>query len=437
MTAAADLFYAHGIAATGIDAITEQAGVARKSLYNNFASKDELVLAYLTERHQEWLGLHGCAPPRRGLPAIGCWRCSMPTSTTPKPPTPTGSADADCSTRRPSCLWARPGGRRCAEHKEQVEAILAAVLAEALDADLAADLAEELSFLLEGAVARAGLEGTSDRLVRARAIAAALVDARVGGRGMNRGRMLAIGAITITSILWGTTGTAATFAPDAGPLAIGAAALGIGGILQALIAIPALRAQRGRLRANLPWSALGAVAVAIYPLAFYSSMHLAGVALGTVVSLASAPLASGVLEWFAQRTPLSRWWMLAAGLGIIGSAAAVPVQDDRTAPAMPPRRSPASRSVWSPVPRTPATRGAPDASWTEASGAPPRWGQCSGPAAPCLLPVLLLTGAPLDRQLPGVRRGGLHGTGPDVPGLLALRIRLWPASQPAPQPPSP
>ncbi|MBP2387819.1 DMT family transporter [Paeniglutamicibacter kerguelensis] len=136
---------------------------------------------------------------------------------------------------------------------------------------------------------------------------------------MNRGRMLAIGAITITSILWGTTGTAATFAPDAGPLAIGAAALGIGGILQALIAIPALRAQRGRLRANLPLVAVGAVAVAIYPLAFYSSMHLAGVALGTVVSLASAPLASGVLEWFVQRTPLGRWWMVAAGLGIIGS----------------------------------------------------------------------------------------------------------------------
>jgi DME family drug/metabolite transporter len=131
--------------------------------------------------------------------------------------------------------------------------------------------------------------------------------------------LIAIAAITITSILWGTTGTAATFAPGAGPLAIGAAALGIGGILQALIAVPALRAGRGQLRANLPLTGLGAVAVAIYPLAFYSSMHLAGVALGTVVSLASAPLASGVLEWFVQRTPLSRWWMLAAGLGVTGS----------------------------------------------------------------------------------------------------------------------
>jgi drug/metabolite transporter, DME family len=95
--------------------------------------------------------------------------------------------------------------------------------------------------------------------------------------------------------------------------------LGIGGILQALIAIPALRAARGQLRTNLPLIGLGAAAVAIYPLAFYSSMHLAGVAIGTVVSLASAPLASGVLERIVQRTPLSRWWILAAALGITGS----------------------------------------------------------------------------------------------------------------------
>ncbi|WP_026554582.1 DMT family transporter [Arthrobacter sp. 35W] len=137
---------------------------------------------------------------------------------------------------------------------------------------------------------------------------------------MKRQRMMAMGAITITSILWGTTGTAATFAPGAGPLAIGAAALGIGGILQALIAVRALRAGSAQLRANWPTAAVGALAVAAYPLAFYSSMHLAGVALGTVVSLASAPLASGMLELLLHRTALGRWWMLAAGLGVIGSA---------------------------------------------------------------------------------------------------------------------
>lgn len=135
---------------------------------------------------------------------------------------------------------------------------------------------------------------------------------------MNRHRTAGIAAITVTSILWGTTGTAATFAPQAGPLAIGSAALGIGGLLQALIALPALAAARSRLRENLPLVTAGALAVGVYPLAFYGSMHLAGVAVGTVVSLASAPLASGLLELVVQRRPLSRWWMLAAVLGIVG-----------------------------------------------------------------------------------------------------------------------
>ena len=127
-------------------------------------------------------------------------------------------------------------------------------------------------------------------------------------------------AVLITSFLWGTTGTAATFAPDAGPLAIGAAALGVGGLLQAAIAVPALRRARTSLRAQAGLVVVGAGAVAVYPLAFYSSMHLAGVAIGTVVSLASAPLASGVLELILERKPLSRWWVLAAVLGITGSA---------------------------------------------------------------------------------------------------------------------
>ncbi|MFE7629299.1 DMT family transporter [Kocuria sp. NPDC057446] len=130
---------------------------------------------------------------------------------------------------------------------------------------------------------------------------------------------LGVAAILVTAVLWGTTGTAATFAPGAGPLAIGAAALGVGGLLQAAIALPALRRSRRSLGAHAGLVGLGAGAVAVYPLAFYSSMHLGGVAIGTVVSLASAPLASGVLERILERRPLSRWWMVAAFLGVLGS----------------------------------------------------------------------------------------------------------------------
>src|SRR5699024_12827700 len=58
MKAAAELFYSQGIAATGIDSITQRAGVARKSIYNNFASKNDLVFAYIQEQHQEYLDMY-------------------------------------------------------------------------------------------------------------------------------------------------------------------------------------------------------------------------------------------------------------------------------------------------------------------------------------------------------------------------------------------
>lgn len=110
---------------------------------------------------------------------------------------------------------------------------------------------------------------------------------------MKRGSPTGVIAVLTAAFLWGTTGPAATFAPTVGPLAMGAAALGINGILQAAIAAPSLRRERFALSAHRGTVLVEAGAVLIYPLAFYSSMHLAGVADGTVVSLGSAPIASG------------------------------------------------------------------------------------------------------------------------------------------------
>ena len=75
LAAAAVLFYEQGIAATGIDSITKRAGVAKQSLYNHFASKAELVAAYLQVRHQEWLDLYAkrlqaAATPQAGVLAV-------------------------------------------------------------------------------------------------------------------------------------------------------------------------------------------------------------------------------------------------------------------------------------------------------------------------------------------------------------------------------
>ena len=120
------------------------------------------------------------------------------------------------------------------------------------------------------------------------------------------------------SVLWGTTGTAATFAPAVGPLAIGSAAMGLGGLLQALTAARQIAREREGLRAQRCVTLLGAAAVAAYPLAFYTSMRLAGVATGTVVSIGSAPLASALVERVVDQRRLSARWMLGAALGLAG-----------------------------------------------------------------------------------------------------------------------
>jgi AcrR family transcriptional regulator len=52
---AAELFYRDGIRATGIDRVIAEAGVAKMSLYNHFAGKDELVLAFLERRDEKWM----------------------------------------------------------------------------------------------------------------------------------------------------------------------------------------------------------------------------------------------------------------------------------------------------------------------------------------------------------------------------------------------
>ena len=49
-----ELFSQHGIRAVGIDRIIASSGVAKRSLYRHFRSKDELVVAFLQERERRW-----------------------------------------------------------------------------------------------------------------------------------------------------------------------------------------------------------------------------------------------------------------------------------------------------------------------------------------------------------------------------------------------
>jgi AcrR family transcriptional regulator len=54
LDAAYDLFSRAGVRAIGVDTITAEADVAKMTLYRNFASKNDLALAFLQLREQRW-----------------------------------------------------------------------------------------------------------------------------------------------------------------------------------------------------------------------------------------------------------------------------------------------------------------------------------------------------------------------------------------------
>jgi DME family drug/metabolite transporter len=124
--------------------------------------------------------------------------------------------------------------------------------------------------------------------------------------------------VLVAALLWGTTGTAAAMAPGVGPLAIAAAAMGIGGLLQAAVASRVMFTHRGALTTQWRTVMVSAGAVAVFPLAFYSSMRFAGVAVGTVVSIGSAPPAAAVIERIVDHRPLSLGLALGTTVGVSG-----------------------------------------------------------------------------------------------------------------------
>jgi AcrR family transcriptional regulator len=54
LDAAYELFSRAGVRAVGVDTITAEADVAKMTLYRNFASKNDLALAFLELREQRW-----------------------------------------------------------------------------------------------------------------------------------------------------------------------------------------------------------------------------------------------------------------------------------------------------------------------------------------------------------------------------------------------
>ncbi|THK36375.1 TetR/AcrR family transcriptional regulator [Ensifer sp. MPMI2T] len=177
LNAAAELFYREGVGATGIDAITAHAGVAKMSLYNNFSSKADLVNAYMQRRLEEWRDvyqerLRNATTPQERILAVfdsyvdhavlayawGFRGCGLLNAAAELP-------------------VGDPGRAVVAFQKEEVERLFKEHLLEMqAGASVSIDeTAQHLSFLLEGAMARAGLDGHEARLKTARKIAISIL----------------------------------------------------------------------------------------------------------------------------------------------------------------------------------------------------------------------------------------------------------------------
>lgn len=126
-------------------------------------------------------------------------------------------------------------------------------------------------------------------------------------------------SILFAATLWGTTGTVASLAPNISSLAIGAFSMGVGGIFQAFLSYKSIKKDFVKVIAHKKMLIVSIVALVVYPLAFYSSMRLAGVAIGTVVSIATAPFFSVLLEClFSKGKKVTKQWLISFVVGVIG-----------------------------------------------------------------------------------------------------------------------
>ena len=177
LNAAATLFYNDGIAATGIDAIVKKANVAKKSLYNNFASKSELIAAYIERRHAEWLSLYAIRLQQANDPTervLAVFKAYADHADDAYERGFRGCGLLNAAAEFPAGDSARIAVRN---HKEEIEALLYQHVAELLpqQPERSAELAQHLAFILEGAIVRAGLEGNSSCMTQATQLAVSLI----------------------------------------------------------------------------------------------------------------------------------------------------------------------------------------------------------------------------------------------------------------------
>lgn len=183
VSVAFDLFYRHGVHAVGINRLLEESGIAKKTLYNHFASKEDLVAATVDYRHRQfyaWMDARtrGAADGESAIYALfdalddwfndrdkemGSFHGSYFTNVSAE----YGELD-------------HPIHQRCAEHKKAILRLIVKHVGKIFSDQKTVDLiAEAILLLKDGAVVQAHVRGDLKAAVKAKEVVAELLKARL------------------------------------------------------------------------------------------------------------------------------------------------------------------------------------------------------------------------------------------------------------------
>jgi drug/metabolite transporter, DME family len=145
-------------------------------------------------------------------------------------------------------------------------------------------------------------------------------------------RRTAVAAVVGAAVLFGTAGTARELGPEsASSLTVGAARIAIGSIV--LWAVVATNRRReplpsaNSIRSLRPLLAAGGIGVAVYTPLFFVAVERTGVAVGTVVAIASGPFFAAGLDWRFRRVRPSMTWLRGTVVTVAGVAVLIAAVD--------------------------------------------------------------------------------------------------------------
>ncbi|MEK5230775.1 EamA family transporter [Lysinibacillus sp. FSL K6-0232] len=135
--------------------------------------------------------------------------------------------------------------------------------------------------------------------------------------------------VLLAAILWGTTGTTQTFLQgDISPIAVACIRSAIGG---GALLVVALSARMIHWQSwPWKWNILAAISIALFQGFFFSSIRYTGVAIGTVVTIGSAPVFAGMLEWLIWKVKPTKIWVISTTFAIVGCILLFAVGGDTT-----------------------------------------------------------------------------------------------------------